>query len=112
MKSFWRSVTVLPGIGDEGMRTIKQDKSVRQHGLVASKLPIGLRGKVLAHYQGKWNLQKALQAPAGEGEGAVVSAVDAEAEKVALWQRIVQDDEFVSTLSKSESASYSDFRRC
>ena len=104
MKSFWRSVTVLPGIGDDGMRTIRQDKSARQHGLVASKLPIGLRGQVLAYYQGKWNLQRALQVDATSAEGAGVTAVDVEAEKVALWQKIVQDDDFVAVLSKSESS--------
>ena len=105
MKSFWRSVTVLPGVGEGGMRTIRQDKSVRQHGLVASKLPIGLRGKVLAHYQGKWNLQKALRVGVESVEVAGTTAVDVEAEKVALWQKIVQDEEFVAIVSKSQSVA-------
>ena len=103
MKSFWRSITVLPGIGDDGMRTIRQDKSARQHGLVASKLPIGLRGKVLSHYQAKWNLQKALQVDTPNAGRIESTAVGVETEKVALWQRIVQDDEFVAVVSKSES---------
>lgn len=98
IKSFWRSVYVVGGKAAEDssvVRTLRQDRSVRQRGLTASKLPVGARGKVLAYYERKWNLRNALEG---------VPAHEAEAESTALWEKIVQDDEFVLMLQKSTSS--------
>lgn len=113
LKSFSKSVSTIGekailGPHDEGvmLKMLKQDRSVRNRGLTASKLPIGLRGKLLARYERKVNLNKAL----GKN-GAVITAGD-EMETVdggetledmtALWQRIVSDPEFDTILDRSK----------
>ncbi|SGY84559.1 BQ5605_C009g05704 [Microbotryum silenes-dioicae] len=96
LKSFWKSVHVIgerPGELGE-VRLMRQDRGAEQRATTASKLPIGLKGKVLAHYERKWNLKKAL----GEEE----LRVQKEGSETALWERIVQDDEFDVMLDKSE----------
>ncbi|SCZ98381.1 BZ3500_MvSof-1268-A1-R1_Chr3-2g06332 [Microbotryum saponariae] len=115
LKSFWKSVHVIgerPGELGE-VRLMRQDRSAEQRATTASKLPIGLKGKVMAHYERKWNLKKALVASkggAGEGEkaGTVGKALSEEelrgqkeGSEKALWERIVQDDEFDVMLDKS-----------
>ncbi|KDE07295.1 hypothetical protein MVLG_02515 [Microbotryum lychnidis-dioicae p1A1 Lamole] len=95
LKSFWKSVHVIgerPGELGE-VRLMRQDRGAEQRATTASKLPIGLKGKVLAHYERKWNLKKAL----GEEE----LRVQKEGSETALWERIVQDDEFDVMLDKS-----------
>jgi translocator assembly and maintenance protein 41 len=100
LKSFWKSVYVIGARPVDGrtVRVMRQDKSTAQRGLIASKLPGGLKGKVLAYYKRKWALEKALARGAGE---EVEDKLDLEAQQ--LWERIVQDEEFGSIVDKSES---------
>lgn len=100
LKSFWKSVYVIGARPVEGrsVRVMRQDRSTAQRGLIASKLPGGLKGKVLAHYERKWALEKALALGAGKGDEKF--EVDLEAQQ--LWERIVQDEEFGSIVDKSE----------
>ncbi|KAM0749921.1 Mmp37-domain-containing protein [Meredithblackwellia eburnea MCA 4105] len=114
LKSFWRSVYVIGeevGSQGRGIKLMRQDVSTPQRASVASRLPLGLKTKVLAHYQRKWNLNRALgqtghsvetvaktQAPPS-GSVDVVSAEAAESQEV--WERIVADEEFQKILSES-----------
>ena len=103
LKSFWKSVFVIgeqPGErGAKGERLMRQDMSTARRAALACKLPVGLRGKVQAHYERKWNLSDALKAAK---EGAAVQADQAsEVEALELWERIVDDAEFTQIVSKS-----------
>ena len=96
LKSFWKSVYVIgeQPLDGTSVRIVRQDRSSKQRAEVASKLPSGLTSKLLAYYERKWNLKRAL----GEaGEEVELSTLD-QAER---WERIVLDDEFVQMLEKS-----------
>ncbi|ORY73598.1 mitochondrial matrix Mmp37-domain-containing protein [Leucosporidium creatinivorum] len=106
LKSFWKSVHVIgeepvkssAGEGGERrVRLMRQDKSVQQRAHVATKLPIGLKGKMLAHYERKWNLNRAL----GKGQVEEMSRFEQEKDQQLLWERIVADEEFLSILNAS-----------
>lgn len=101
MKSFWKSLYVIGEKPIEGksVRVIRQDRSIGQRGLIASKLPIGLKGKVLAHYERKWNLSNALGVGAGE---AIATSTTPPTDQIELWKKIVEDEEFDSMLDKSK----------
>ncbi|GAA5886395.1 hypothetical protein JCM5296_001894 [Sporobolomyces johnsonii] len=111
LKSFWKSVHVIgeeAGEGGQGVRLMRQDLSAAVRAGTASKLPRGLRDKVLGHYERKWNLEGAMALSkaraAGRdkdkehGEGHVV---DLDQQK--LWERIVTDGEFRAIVNKSLS---------
>ncbi|SCV74630.1 BQ2448_7659 [Microbotryum intermedium] len=115
LKSFWKSVHVIgerPGELGE-MRLMRQNRSPEQRATTARKLPVGLKGKVMAHYERKWNLKKAMVASeggagAGEKAGMVGKPLSDEELRLQkedgerlLWERIVQDDEFDVMLDKS-----------
>lgn len=100
LKSFWKSVYVIgeQPLDGRSVRIIRQDRSSKQRAAVASRLPSGLKSKLLAYYERKWNLKRAL----GEaGEEVELSTLD-QAER---WERIVLDDEFAQMLEKSAFAS-------
>ena len=102
LKSFWKSVHVIGEEHDtEGrsLRLLRQDRSDAQRANTAKKLPIGLKGKVLAHYERKWNLNRAL----GAGPVEELSKFEQEKDQQLLWERIVADDEFQEILVTSES---------
>lgn len=84
--------------GERRVRLMRQDRSVQQRAHVATKLPVGLKGKVLAHYERKWNLNRAL----GK-ETVEMSRFELEKDQQLLWERIVADEEFMSILDASES---------
>ncbi|GAA5908431.1 putative phosphatidate cytidylyltransferase [Sporobolomyces salmoneus] len=108
LKSFWKSVHTI-GEDGHGVRLMRQDLSSSVRASTASRLPKGLRDKVLGHYERKWNLEGAIalskaksvgnkdkaETSQGEDEGRI----DLDQQK--LWERIVEDDEFNSIVSKS-----------
>lgn len=101
LKSFWKSVHV---IGEEhdtkgrSVRLLRQDRSDAQRANTAKKLPIGLKGKLLAHYERKWNFNRAL----GSGPVEEISKFEQEKDQQLLWERIVADEEFDALLDQSE----------
>ncbi|GAA6017498.1 hypothetical protein JCM10207_008247 [Rhodosporidiobolus poonsookiae] len=118
LKSFWKSVHTIGEVhgadvngGNVGVRLMRQDVSHSVRAGTASKLPRGLRDKVLGHYERKWNLEGAMglaqgakeepahaaDAPTG-GKGRVVDL-----DQQRMWERIVADKEFVSVMDKSLS---------
>ncbi|TNY21562.1 mitochondrial matrix Mmp37-domain-containing protein [Rhodotorula diobovata] len=113
LKSFWKSVYTIgevhPTTGGPheqgGVRLMRQDLSAAVRASTAVRLPVGLRDKVLAHYERKWNLEGAmLRAKEHEAH----DAPDRAEHKVNLdvqymWERIVQDDEFKSIMNQSLS---------
>lgn len=113
LKSFWKSVYTIgevhPTTGGPheqgGVRLMRQDLSAAVRASTAVRLPVGLRDKVLAHYERKWNLEGAmLRAKEHEAH----DAPDRAEHKVNLdvqymWERIVQDDEFKSIMNQSAS---------
>lgn len=121
LKSFWKSVHIIgetpevsstvAGREPRSIRTIRQDTSARQRADTASKLPVGVRTKLLGHYERKWNLARAQAAAASASAGQKSAEAEevsaAEAQEAAmdqrrLWERIVTDEEFQAILSKSE----------
>ncbi|KAL8279567.1 hypothetical protein RQP46_008129 [Phenoliferia psychrophenolica] len=109
LKSFWKTVFVIgekPAEGGVGVqRLMRQDMSVARRAVLASKLPSGLRTKVVAYYERKWNLRHALagsdQSTASTATTAATIEAKVETESLELWERIVQDDEFADMLNKS-----------
>lgn len=105
LKSFWKSVHVIgeePDAEGRSVRLLRQDRSNAQRANTASKLPIGLKGKVLAHYERKWNFNRAL----GAGPVEEMSKFEQEKDQQLLWERIVADEEFYGMLDKSEFAQW------
>jgi translocator assembly and maintenance protein 41 len=103
LKSFWKSVYVIGAqpIDGRSVRIMRQDRSSGQRALIASKLPGGLKGKIMAHYENKWNLEKAL----GGDKGVEEKSKEEDIEVLQLWERIVQDEEFGAIVDKSEFPS-------
>ncbi|GAA6026530.1 hypothetical protein JCM8202_005441 [Rhodotorula sphaerocarpa] len=115
IKSFWKSVHT---IGEDftqvegypyveeigGVRIMRQNLAPSVRGHTASRLPIGLREKVLGHYERKWNLEGALlrdrdqKMHDAEREG---QPLDLESSK--MWERIVADAEFREVMNRSLS---------
>ncbi|KAI5477772.1 mitochondrial import protein Mmp37 [Pseudohyphozyma bogoriensis] len=97
LKSFWKGVYVIgeaPGRdGGRPVRLMRQDKSTKRRAEVLSKLPVGLKSKIRAHYDRKWNLKKAL--------GAEEVGVKEGVEELEIYERIVEDSEFLMTLHRS-----------
>lgn len=110
LKSFWKTVYVIgevPSseiegagvIGKRGIRKMRQDIAVAQRAALARRLPRGLKEKVGAWYERKWNLSNAVEA--GKEGGEVVAELDDQ----RRWERIVADDEFQTVLRKCELVS-------
>lgn len=101
LKSFWKSLYVIgesPVEGGNGtIRLMRQDVGAEQRAQLARKLPVGVKGKVRAYYERKWNLKKALGVPGAELGGVLGSM-----EEVEVWERIVMDREFNVMLERSE----------
>ncbi|POY75041.1 hypothetical protein BMF94_2017 [Rhodotorula taiwanensis] len=115
LKSFWKSVHT---IGEDftptaaypfveeigGVRLMRQNLAASVRGHTASRLPIGLRNKVLGHYERKWNLEGALlrerdqKLHDNEREGLPLDL-----ESTKMWERIVEDAEFKQVMDKSLS---------
>ncbi|KAK4704835.1 hypothetical protein P7C70_g1370, partial [Phenoliferia sp. Uapishka_3] len=69
----------------------------------AGKLPKGARERVRTFYERKWNLEGALDGKSG-AEKVELSKVEMEVKEKSeqeVWERIVEDPEFVEVLSKS-----------
>ncbi|GAA5882178.1 hypothetical protein JCM3774_005455 [Rhodotorula dairenensis] len=115
IKSFWKSVHTIgedftpseayPFVEEMGgIRLMRQNLAPAVRGHTASRLPIGLRDKVLGHYERKWNLEGALlrqrdqQAHDTEKETGG-NRIDLESSK--MWERIVADPEFREVMDKS-----------
>lgn len=118
IKSFWKSVHTIgedftpteayPFVEEMGgIRLMRQNLAPAVRGHTASRLPIGLREKVLGHYERKWNLEGALlrqrdqKAHDAEREDGGAQRIDLESSK--MWERIVADPEFRQVMDKSES---------
>ncbi|GAA5924945.1 hypothetical protein JCM1841_005375 [Sporobolomyces salmonicolor] len=111
LKSFWKSVHVIgeeAGEGGQGIRLMRQDLSAPVRAGTASKLPRGLRDKVLGHYERKWNLEGAMALSKARAAGRDKDqekreghVVDLDQQK--LWERIVTDAEFRAIVNKSLS---------
>jgi len=102
LKSFWKSVHTI-GESDQGVRLMRQDLSVNVRASTASRLPRNLRDKVLGHYERKFNLEGAIALSKAKGQQEKEDQgklIDLDQQK--LWERIVQDPEFQSIVSKSE----------
>jgi len=115
LKAFWKSVHTIgevhPTNGGPheqgGVRLMRQDLSAAVRASTAVRLPVGLRDKVLAHYERKWNLEGAMLRAK---EHDAHDAPDRAEHKVNLdvqymWERIVQDDEFKAIMNQSASLS-------
>ncbi|GAA5997671.1 putative phosphatidate cytidylyltransferase [Rhodotorula paludigena] len=113
LKSFWKSVHTIgevhPTTGGPheqgGVRLMRQDQSAAVRASTASRLPAGLRDKVLGHYERKWNLEGAMLRAK---EQKAHDAPDRDEHQVNLdvqlmWERIVQDAEFTSIMNQSIS---------
>ncbi|BGP20541.1 hypothetical protein JCM10213_003805 [Rhodosporidiobolus nylandii] len=107
LKSFWKSVHTIgevhdPTLGEDGagVRLMMQDKSTAAKARTASRLPVGLREKVLAHYERKWNLENAVL-KAKDEKAKVEGAVDLD--KSRMWERIVSDEEFKDVMNSALS---------
>ncbi|GAA5838508.1 hypothetical protein JCM11251_003411 [Rhodosporidiobolus azoricus] len=108
LKSFWKSVHTIGEVhvpGQEGgVRLMRQDLGPAVRASTASRLPRGLRDKVLGHYERKWNLESAVlkakdeQAHKEQDEGRLVDL-----DQQRMWERIVSDDEFKAVMDKSLS---------
>ncbi|GAA5964025.1 hypothetical protein JCM3765_007845 [Sporobolomyces pararoseus] len=107
LKSFWKSVHTI-GEDGEGVRLMRQDLSPSVKASTASRLPKGLRDKVLGHYERKWNLEGAIALSKAKSVGnkdksesskQEEGGIDLDQQK--LWERIVEDEEFKSIVSKS-----------
>jgi len=82
---------------------MRQDLSVNVRASTASRLPRNLRDKVLGHYERKFNLEGAIALSKAKGQQEKEDQwklIDLDQQK--LWERIVQDPEFQSIVSKSE----------
>lgn len=116
IKSFWKSVHTIgedftpteayPFVEEMGgIRLMRQNLAPAVRGHTASRLPIGLREKVLGHYERKWNLEGALlrqrdqKAHDAEREQGGAQRIDLESSK--MWERIVADPEFRQVMDKS-----------
>ncbi|GAA5973749.1 hypothetical protein JCM8115_005371 [Rhodotorula mucilaginosa] len=116
IKSFWKSVHTIgedftpteayPFVEEMGgIRLMRQNLAPAVRGHTASRLPIGLREKVLGHYERKWNLEGALlrqrdqKAHDAEREEGGAQRIDLESSK--MWERIVADPEFRQVMDKS-----------
>ncbi|BGP43781.1 Mitochondrial translocator assembly and maintenance protein 41 [Rhodotorula kratochvilovae] len=112
LKSFWKSVHTIGevhpttgGPDQVGVRLMRQDLSPAVRASTAARLPVGLRDKVLAHYERKWNLEGAMLRAK---EQQAHDAPDRAEHKVNLdvqymWERIVQDDQFHTIMNQSLS---------
>ncbi|GAA5883451.1 hypothetical protein JCM16303_003804 [Sporobolomyces ruberrimus] len=109
LKSFWKSVYTI-GENGEGVRLMRQDLSNSVRASTASRLPKGLRDKVLGHYERKWNLEGAIEVSRAKSLGNKDKSelertkeeegrIDLSQQK--LWERIVSDEEFKAIVSKS-----------
>ncbi|GAA5845181.1 hypothetical protein JCM3766R1_002099 [Sporobolomyces carnicolor] len=107
LKSFWKSVHTI-GEDGNGVRLMRQDQSASVRASTASRLPKGLRDKVLGHYERKWNLEGAIALSKAKSVGSKdrpdgpkedEGRIDLDQQK--LWERIVEDAEFKSIVSKS-----------
>lgn len=87
---------LAPGVGE--VRLLEQDMDPRARGETARKLPTGLRDKVEAWYDRKWNLQRA-QRRAKLRKGEEVEPVR-ETDEAALWAKIAGDDGFDEVVSR------------
>lgn len=109
LKSFWKSVHTIGEVHEEGMdggvRLMRQDLSLARRASTASRLPSGLREKVLGHYERKWNLEaavlKARDEKAHKEEGTKLVDLDSQ----RMWEKIVGDEEFKSVMNQSASFS-------
>lgn len=108
LKSFWKSVHTI-GEDGNGVRLMRQDQSASVRASTASRLPKGLRDKVLGHYERKWNLEGAIALSKAKSVGSKdrpdgpkedEGRIDLDQQK--LWERIVEDAEFKSIVSKSQ----------
>ncbi|GAA5937928.1 putative phosphatidate cytidylyltransferase [Sporobolomyces koalae] len=110
LKSFWKSVHTI-GEDGEGVKLIRQDLSNSVRASTASRLPKGLRDKLLGHYERKWNLEGAIALSKAKLVGSPDKTAEAYAAKdeegridldqQKLWERIVADEEFQAIVSKS-----------
>ncbi|KPV73027.1 uncharacterized protein RHOBADRAFT_17337 [Rhodotorula graminis WP1] len=102
LKAFWKSVHT---IGEGGVRLMRQDLSAAVRASTAVRLPVGLRDKVLAHYERKWNLEGAmLRAKEHDAHDAPDRAEhEVNLDVQFMWERIVQDDEFKAIMNQSLS---------
>lgn len=127
IKSFWKSVHTIgedftpteayPFVEEMGgIRLMRQNLAPAVRGHTASRLPIGLREKVLGHYERKWNLEGALlrqrdqKAHDAEREQGGAQRIDLESSK--MWERIVADPEFRQVMDKSESGDGGSLASC
>ncbi|GAA6059148.1 hypothetical protein JCM10212_003895 [Sporobolomyces blumeae] len=104
LKSFWKSVHTIGEL--DGVRLMRQDMSPAVKASTASRLPKGLRDKVLGHYERKWNLEGALALSkahevANEDKAAREDEGRIDLDQQKLWQKIVSDQEFKSVVSDS-----------
>lgn len=105
VKSFWRSISFTDvSVGPGGVRSMKQDTSVMRRALTTSNLPIGVRAKLLKHFEAR-NIQDGAVTLVGKSG----QDVDMESNTNAVWAKIVADEEFRPVLIKSEC---SPARRC
>ncbi|GAA5905884.1 hypothetical protein JCM6882_009061 [Rhodosporidiobolus microsporus] len=107
LKSFWKSVHTIGEVhvaGQEGgVRLMRQDLGAAVRASTASRLPRGLRDKVLGHYERKWNLEKAVlkakdEQAHKEAEGRLVDL-----DQQRMWEKIVSDEEFKKVMDTSLS---------
>ncbi|KAK4054004.1 Mitochondrial translocator assembly and maintenance protein 41 [Microbotryomycetes sp. JL221] len=111
LKSFWKSVHV---IGEQPfdqvkssdgqtklVRTMRQDVSIEQRARTASKLPEGLRKKIIGFYERKWNFKMATTPTTTNPTDQVDLELLQKKNNQELWQKIVSDQEFQSVLNKS-----------
>ncbi|GAA5927194.1 hypothetical protein JCM3775_002474 [Rhodotorula graminis] len=113
LKAFWKSVHTIgevhPTNGGPheqgGVRLMRQDLSAAVRASTAVRLPVGLRDKVLAHYERKWNLEGAmLRAKEHDAHDAPDRAEhEVNLDVQFMWERIVQDDEFKAIMNQSLS---------
>ncbi|GAA6013871.1 hypothetical protein JCM11491_000452 [Sporobolomyces phaffii] len=105
LKSFWKSVHTI-GEDGHGVRLMRQDVSAGVRATTASRLPRGLRDKVLGHYERKWNLEGAIALSKAKSLGTKEKVDEDESRLIdldqqKLWERIVEDPEFSAIVSKS-----------
>jgi translocator assembly and maintenance protein 41 len=107
LKSFWKSVHTIGEVHEEGMeggvRLMRQDLSLARRASTASRLPSGLREKVLGHYERKWNLEAAVLKAKDEKAHAEEGTKLVDLDQQRMWEKIVGDDEFKSVMNKSAS---------
>lgn len=100
IKSFFRSVC-MEGENDTigGVRWVKQDISKERRALTASNLPVGLKTKILARYEIKSNISKAM----GVAVEKEKKQYDVE-NQLTIWEDIVDDVDFKTMLIQSKLA--------